>query len=212
MKRARFLRFAALQFVVLVGAAMAVYPGGTWWDPTTTHYQLAHNFLSDLGATHAFSGRANTASMLLFAIALVTIGGALVAFAWSWRSFAFGLARARWAGRASELLGTASGLAFVGIALAPVDRALDVHNVLVASAFGLLLAYVACMTLLMWRNRVGHVAINALYLAIVAGYVAFGVFGPRMATEIGFEEMVIAQKVVVVASMTHIVYLTSIVR
>ena len=211
-RRAGLLRYAAIQFVVLTAAAMALYAGGTWYEPAATHYQLAHNFLSDLGATRAFSGRANYASAVPFAIALVSIGAALIAFAWSWREFAFGRGRARVVGAASAWIGTASGAAFGGIALAPIDHALRLHNDLVLAAFGSLLAYVACLTLLMWRNGVGRLAANAAYLALVVGYVGLVVLGPRLGTEHGFVVQVVGQKIIVYGSMGYVIYLTTTTR
>src|SRR3954471_9360910 len=118
---------------------MALYAGGTWWDPSASGYHIAGNFLSDLGMTHAFSGRANYTSSVLFAIALATLGAALVAFVWAWRDIAFARGRARFAGHASAVLGTASGLCFIGVALTPFDLALRAHNTFVVSAFSLLM-------------------------------------------------------------------------
>ncbi|HEY1547302.1 MAG TPA: DUF998 domain-containing protein [Kofleriaceae bacterium] len=205
-RRGGWLRVAAVQFVVLTAIAMALYAGGTWLDPTTPHYQLAHNFFSDLGATRAFSGRSNYASAALFAIALVTIGGALVAFAWTWRELAIEQ-RARWAGIASVAFGTASGLAFAGIGLAPIDHALALHNHLVFTAFGCLLGYVACLTIVIWRNHLPGLAINAAYVVLVLGYVWLVAAGPR-----ALAVQVIGQKTIVYASMLHIMYLTTLVR
>ena len=92
---------SAIQYVVLTACAMAAYAGGTWFDPWTDRYELTGNFLSDLGMTHAFSGRTNYVSSALFVVAMASIGAALVAFAWTWRGFAFQLGRARLAGHAS---------------------------------------------------------------------------------------------------------------
>jgi hypothetical protein len=208
-RRAGVLLYAAIQFVVLTGCAMATYAGGTAFDPTTPRYQLSGNFLSDLGATHAFSGRANYLSSGLFLVALATIGAALVAFAWTWRGFAFGRGRARGAGIASQVLGTGSGLAFIGIAVTPWDLALGLHNALVVVAFALLLLYVACLTLLLWRNRVSgaRLAANVVYLMMIVGYVALVLLGPRFDTERGHMIQVTGQKLVVYGSMIHIAYL-----
>src|SRR5262249_2100887 len=84
-RRAGWLQIAAIQFVVLTGCAMVAYAGGTWSDPTTTHYELTRNFLSDLGMTHSFAGHANYLASVLFALALASLGAALIAFAWTWR-------------------------------------------------------------------------------------------------------------------------------
>jgi hypothetical membrane protein len=205
-RRGGFLRFAAAQFVVLTAIAMVLYAGGTWLDPAAAHYQFTHNFFSDLGATRAFSGRSNYASAVLFAIALVAIGGALVAFAWTWRDLAIER-RARWAGIASVAFGTASGLAFAGVGLAPVDRALGLHNHLVLAAFGCLLGYVTCLTIVIWRNHLPGLAVNAAYVVLLLGYVWLVAAGPRV-----LAIQVIGQKTIVYASMLHITYLTTIVR
>jgi hypothetical protein len=52
--------------VVLTGAAMVVYPGGTMRNPGTNGYSFFQNFLSDLGARVAWGGRQNRASAVLF--------------------------------------------------------------------------------------------------------------------------------------------------
>jgi len=210
-RRAALLRYAAIQFVVLTVIAMALYPGGTWFDPLTTHYELTHNFLSDLGATHTFSGHANYPSLAAFALAVVSVGAALIAFAWSWRELAT-RGKARGFGIASAVVGTASGVAFAGIAFAPIDRVLELHNTLVVCAFGLLLAYVAALTIVMWRNAVGRLGVNVMYVALVAGYVGLVVAGPRLGTPHGFIVQVIGQKVIVYVSMVQVIYLTTSIR
>jgi hypothetical protein len=211
---AGLLRYAAIQFVVLTALAMVLYAGGTWFDPTTAHYHFTGNFLSDLGMTRAFSGRANYASSALFCVALATVGGALVAFVWTWREFAFGRRRAIVVGYAAAVLGTLSGLAFVGVAFTPFDLALNAHNTLVIAAFGLLMLFVAAITFAMWRNGISgaRIAANLAYLACVAGYVALVLRGPRMSTPHGHTVQVIGQKLIAYASMLHIVYLATTIR
>lgn len=213
-RRAGFLRYAAIQFVVLTVCAMFVYAGGTWFDRTTRHYEFTGNFLSDLGATRSLSGANNYVSSAMFFVALATSGAALVAFAWVWRGFAFARQRARFAGYASAVLGTASGLAFIGVAVTPWNLLLDVHNAFVVGAFGLLMLYVAAITLVMWRNGIGGVrlAANLVYLAVIAGYVALVLHGPRFNTEHGHRVQVIGQKIVAYISMIHIMFLTSTIR
>jgi hypothetical membrane protein len=213
-RRAGFLRYAAIQFVALTGCAMAAYAGGTWFDPAAPHYQFSGNFLSDLGRTHALSGRDNYLSSALFFLALATTGVALILFAWSWRDFAFSLGRARISGYASALLGTSSGACFIGVAVTPWDLALAPHNTFVIAAFGLLMLYVAAMTLLMWRNGIGGIRLvaNCFYLAVIIGYVALVLRGPSFNSEHGHMIQVLGQKVVAYVSMVHIIYLTTSVR
>jgi hypothetical protein len=201
-----------MQFVVLVAIAMLAYPGGTWLDPTAARYELSHNFLSDLGATRAFSGRASYTSAALFALALATIGSALVAFAPTWRGFAFAHGRARGFGIASTVFGCASGAAFVGVAASPVDLALHAHNAFVVAGFALLACYAVCLAIVMRQNGVGRLAIDAVYVLIVGGYFALALLGPRLDTEHGFAMQVVAQKVVVAISMLYVAIVTTRVR
>lgn len=208
---AALLRYAAIQFVVLVACAMLTYPGGTWGDPATTGYQAAHNFLSDLGALRAFNGATNYISAGLFAIALVTLGASVGLFAWTWRGFAFAAGRARMLGHASAVLGTACGMAFVGIALAPIDVALRLHNGFVVSAFGLLTAYVASLTYVLWRNA-ARVAWHVRYVVAVLAYFALVSYALTAGAPGGLVVMIVAQKVIVAISMVFVIYLTTTIR
>lgn len=211
---AGLLRYAAIQFVVLTALAMVLYAGGTWFDPATEHYHFTGNFLSDLGMTHAFSGRANYASSALFCIALASVGVALIAFVWTWKQFAFERSRVAFVGHTAAVLGTLSGLAFTGVAFTPFDLALRAHNTLVIAAFGLLMLFVATITIAMWKNGIAgaRIVANLAYLACVVGYVALVVRGPRMWTPHGHTVQVVGQKIIAYASMLHVVYLTTTIR
>ncbi len=211
VRRAVVLRYAALQFVVLVALAMVLYPGGNHADGFAPHYQLTRNFLSDLGATRAWSGTMNYVSCALFFTALTTIGGSLIAFASAWRHFAFARARAAWAGHASAVFGSVSGAAFIGVAVTPFDLALTAHNSCVLAAFGCLLFYVGFLTIAMAANGAKPIqnVVNAAYVVVVLGYVTLVLFGPRLNSDSGFRTQVIGQKLVVLASMIHITFLTT---
>lgn len=213
-RRAGLLRYAALQFLALVGAAMLVYAGGSYWHPDAPDYAFTGNFLSDLGMTHAWSGRTNYASAALFCVALASVGIATILFSWSWRRFAFARQRARFAGYASLAFGTLSGLGFMGVAFTPFDLALRWHNLFVLSAFGFLLFYVIALTVVMARNGAPAVqnAINLAYVAIVMGYVALIFLGPRLDTEQGQHVQVIGQKLVAIGSMLHVTALATSLR
>ncbi len=213
-RRAGLLRYVAIQFLVLVAAAMAVYAGGTYWDPGAPRYELTHNFLSDLGMTHAWSGRASYASSALFFVALASVGVGLVMFAPTWRQFAHTRGRSTFAGRASTALGIASGLAFVGVACTPFDLALMWHNGFVLAAFGLLLGYVIALTVVMANNgaSAGQNALNLAFVVLVIGYVALIFFGPRLNTPGGHQIQVIGQKIVAAGAMLHVIGMTTLLR
>jgi hypothetical membrane protein len=123
VKRAWFLLYAALQFVVLTAIAMHVYADG---------YHFTRNFFSELGMTTTWWGRPNHVSAALFSIALATLGIAFIAFATTDR------------GRGTRAFGMLSGAAFASVGCVPVNVALDLHNTLVVAAFALLFGYATC--------------------------------------------------------------------
>jgi hypothetical protein len=81
----------------------------------------------------------------------------------------------------------------------------------VIAAFGLLMLYVATITIVMWRNGIAgvRIAANLAYLALVVGYVVVVVAGPRWSTPYGHTVQVISQKVVAYGSMLHVLYLAT---
>src|ERR1700748_3893172 len=84
-RRATFLVYSRIQFVVLTAIAILVYPGGAVYELEANRYLFLRNFFSDLGATVTPSGRPNLASHLLFALALGTVGVALVLASSNWK-------------------------------------------------------------------------------------------------------------------------------
>jgi hypothetical protein len=134
----------------------------------------------------------------------------MIVFAAAWRDYAFEHNRAHGLGVASQLCGTLSGLAFIGVAFTPIDRALDLHNALVVGAFVLLLAFAACTTVVWWRNAAppSAIAAGALYAAMLAIY--FAVAGWAVATDLSAHlgVLVVGQKLVVYTSMAYVVFLT----
>jgi hypothetical protein len=212
-RRAAILRYAAIQFIALTALAMAMYAGGSFADPAASGYAFFDNFFSDLGATRSWSGAPNQASSVLFGIALGTMGIAFIAFAGTSRAFA---GPARRAAIAAQLFGTASGAAFVAVAVTPVDLALAVHNTFVGVAFGSLLGYAVSMTIVWWRARAGtaQLAGGIAYLVIVGGYVVvvFGVVGTGLVDSHGRMILIAAQKAIAYASMLYIGYVTTMMR
>ena len=215
-RRAGFLLWAAGQFVVLTAIAMQVYAGGTLWDPWSPGYAFTRNFLSELGATRAWSGHDNHPAMVLFMLALGTLGIAFIGFAGAWRGFAFARRRGAALGVTGQVFGTASGLAFVAVAVTPVNLALQAHNIFVVAAFALLLGYAVCTTLVWWLNGASRwqLAASALYVVLVLAYVALVVVALRRGTvdEDGHRFLVVTQKAMAYASMLYIGFVTVSVR
>ena len=137
-------------------------------------------------------------------------------FAPAWRTFAFARSRARVAGIAAQITGTLSGAAFIVVAVAPIDISMRVHNTFVVAAFGLLLSYAACLTVVMWRNGAGGALLvgGIVYVVLVAVYVVLVVIAVTrgVSTRHDFAMMVIAQKVMAYSSMVFVAQLTTTTR
>jgi hypothetical protein len=182
---------------------MLVYPGGARYRYKADHYLFFDNFLSDLGATETLTGHRNTASRVLFIIALVGLGLALAWFASAWRTLATRSDATTTLGQAGQMLGVLTAAGLVGIALTPWDRALDRHELLVLATFGALYTYIACLTIVValngWPRR--WVVINLGYLTLLGAYIVSYLVGPDRDTIDGVRFQVTAQKVLVYASI-----------
>ena len=204
--RALVLIYASVQFVVLTAIAMLVYPGGAVYQLDADRYLFLRNFFSDLGATITPSGRPNLTSHILFAIALGSVGLALILASSNWKVIVAGGGAARAAGVASQIVEVVAGLGFIGIAATPWNLVLDAHNGFVRLAFGFLLVYDLCLLMIQVSNRwtVAYTAANAIYLLLLVAYVGILFFGPRMDTKSGLEFQVAAQKIIVYASVVKL--------
>ncbi len=197
---------AAALFVVLTIAAMLAYPGGAKYHHSSTGYLFFQNFFSDLGATRTYSGHANTTSHVLFAIALCAVGLAMIAFSTTWRTVAARRGEGKEFGAVAQVAGIVSGIGFIGVAVTPWDRVLDAHNAFVQLAFGVLLVFILALLALQVRNAwpPGLVAVNVLYLFVLAVYVLVLFAGPGLGTPAGLRFQVAAQKIVVYASVLNL--------
>jgi hypothetical protein len=205
-RRAELLVAAAAVFVVLTVAAMLAYPGGAKYDRGSSGYLFFQNFFSDLGATKTYSGRGNTTAHVLFIIASVSVGLAMIGFATTWRTIAARRGEGRGFGGVAQVAGVVSGIGFVGVGLTPWDRVLDAHNTFVQVAFGILLVFVLCLLALQVRNAwpPAFVGVNVVYLIVLALYVLVLFAGPGLDTRSGLEFQVAAQKIVVYGSILNL--------
>jgi hypothetical protein len=204
--RCEFLMGAAAAFMVLTSIAMAVYAGGNDHDHAARGYSFIRNFFSDLGATRTYLSRLNVGSAVLFMLALALVGLAVIAFSFEHTALE-GRGRLRRLGRASTVPGVISGVAFIGVAAVPWNLSGNLHELLVQVAFGFLLIFVAVMLALQIANGWSKVflALNIVYVLILAGYVILLFFGPDPDLSVsGLEIQVIGQKIVVYASIINL--------
>lgn len=204
--RSLVLIYASVQFVVLTAIAMLVYPGGAVYQQDASRYLFLRNFFSDLGATITPSGRPNLVSHILFAVALGSVGLALILASSNWKVIVAKRGAARTAGLVSQMVEVVAGLGFIGIAATPWNLVLDAHNGFVRLAFGFLLVYDVCLLMIQISNRWtgAYTAANAIYLLLLLAYVGILFFGPRVDTKSGLEFQVAAQKIIVYASVVNL--------
>jgi hypothetical membrane protein len=199
-----FALFACVQFFVLTLLAMLVYPGGTIADPTAPRYSFFHNFFSDLGRTHAPAGGPNTASFWMFTVALTLAGAGLILYFVASLGFFKERLAARLLSWLGCLFGVASGIGFIGVALAPADRILAVHGWFVLLAFQAFLPAVLAFTgaILLTRGYPRRYAlVNLAFAALLAGYVVLLRAGPSLRSPEGLVVQAAGQKAIVYAAL-----------
>lgn len=197
-------------FVVFTTTAMFLYPGGTGPIASTHGYQFFVNFFSDLGQTRTQSGATNVASMLLFSIAMIGVGGGAGAFF-------IGFARyfathpttplARRLNRVATWAGLLAAACFAGVGLTPHNLFLFEHQIASQGAFYLLLVAVLLEIGALWLTRSIHASllwVNIAFVVILAGYVALMTFGPPTSTLLGDEIHVTGQKIIVYTAIATI--------
>ncbi len=136
MRRTLALSLAAslALFALLEAGAMALYPGGTWWEPAARGHRFWQNFLCDLSWRVALDGQDNRAGSLLSQAAMLVLVAGFVPF-WT----LVGLRVGGSAARGVRALGFASVLGMVAVTLMPSDRFGALHGVavMVAATTGL---------------------------------------------------------------------------
>lgn len=189
-------RHATILSLVMTGIAIALYPGGTALDHSIRGYSWSQNFLSDLGMTVAYDGRSNMAGALCFVVGLcvlvLALGSVLVTFV---RRYA-AVPAARSLAYAAGATGLLVCAAFIGVALAPEDRALGWHVRFTLLGFDVLPVVVLFLALAARSSRAPRAAITtwALLCAALASYAALLEWGPALGTSAALTIYVMAQK------------------
>jgi hypothetical membrane protein len=188
----------AALFTVL---AMGKYPGGTALDARTVGYSLDENFLSDLGMTVAYDGRANTLGAALFLASICAMVVAFGAALWHFVKRYVAIPASRHTALAAAIAAIIVSLSFVGVGLTPENRVMSWHVGFTLLAFRLA-PLVPCLLAIAAlrappsarREAVGWVALTI----VMIGYLLLLTFGPATSTEDGLRTMVVAQKLVTV--------------
>ena len=203
----RFVFIGCGLFVLLTVAAMFAYPGGTFTDPTTVGYDFFRNFFSDLGRVAAPNGQSNTVSMILFLTALVLTGVGLILFFIAFRSFFANDGAGTLLSLLGTVIGVASGMCFVGIALVPYDLFFDVHYQLVFWAFRTFLIAVGIYAVVIFWQKDYPRKYGWIFVAFaifLAGYILLLEFGPEATSSAGLIIQATGQKVIVYVSIISV--------
>lgn len=159
-----------LTFVVLEAAAMALYPGGTFWDAHASGHRFWQNFLCDLEWRVALDGQDNRVGALLAQGAMLALVAAFLPF-WVLAG----------SGRALRALGSAAVVAMAAVALMPSERFGALHGVavLIAGPTGLGAAVLAVRAHLR-ANRRALAGLGAATLSL--GAVDLGLYAWNFGT------------------------------
>ncbi|MDZ4694925.1 MAG: hypothetical protein SGI86_07210 [Deltaproteobacteria bacterium] len=165
---------ALVGFVGCIGVAMAVYPGGTWYDKATPGHHFWFNFLCDLLRQNGLNGRPNPLGSRLATVGMLSLVIAIAAYFWIAPE-----AMPRWpsVGRIVRITGLLGAAGLVSVALLPSDRFGKLHTFAIILAAGpgiiavsLALAGVAFDPQAMaWHRLLGV----SLWLSVVATAVLF---------------------------------------
>ena len=200
-----FVIVVCCAFVFLTLGAMALYPGGTALDPTTTHYHFFENFFSDLGRTIARgSNKPNPVGSALFFISLSSAGVALGIFFVAFARFFWGDLVQRVLTTAGTFFGLWSALNFLGIACyrANIYPEQHVHYVYLAFKCFPLAVLLFMVSIFYDRSYPKSGAwVFAVFFAGLLCYLGLITKGPSPESALGLMIQAAGQKAVVYASL-----------
>jgi hypothetical membrane protein len=196
---------------VLTLGSVFQYPGGSRLDHKAAGYSFSHNFLSDLGMTVAYSGRQNSFGALLFTLSLSIVVVGLAATLVGFARLCSETPHARRLSRAAAGAGLIVCAAFVGVALTPENRGLELHIEFTMVAFRV---FPLVPLLLALASRYSSVLPRRVFIAwatltaVLAAYVVVIGWGPTTATPEGLTLQITAQKIVAMSAVLIFVYLS----
>lgn len=199
-----FVLLVCCAFVFLTMGAMALYPGGTAVNSSTSGYHFFENFFSDLGRTVARDNEPNPLGSSLFFVALSSAGVALALFFVAFARFFWGELPQRVATTAGVLFGLLSALNFLGIAFYRANIHPRQHVHYVYGAFKCFPLAVLCFAIAMLLGRSypkRDAWIFVVFFAILLAYLILIIKGPSPESNQGLMIQAIGQKIVVYSSL-----------
>ncbi|MFW9829324.1 MAG: hypothetical protein ACFFEY_17250 [Candidatus Thorarchaeota archaeon] len=192
--------YGSIQFIVLTTIAMFFYNGGTYIDPSTTHYIFWYNYFSDLGRLIAHSGLINIISFVLFTITLSIWGFSQIIFFIAFPNFFKNSKITKFLSSTASMLGIFSGVCFIGIALTPVDLYHFMHDFFVLLGFASIFFSISLYSIIIFKNRnfTNFYAFSFLIAAFILGsYYIILFFIPYRGNLIELFIYVVGQKLII---------------
>ncbi len=146
---------ATLAFSVLVIFSLAIYyyPGGTYTDPDYVGFNFLETTISDLGRTIARNGEDNIISRALFMTGILSMSVLCVIL----HSLFVTNFTDRKSTKILSIIGTILGITqagmYVALAFSPVDIDYKIHNKIIFSASGFLVATTIIYLIVFFMNK-----------------------------------------------------------
>ncbi|MFW9942466.1 MAG: hypothetical protein ACFFFT_15615 [Candidatus Thorarchaeota archaeon] len=188
-----------IQFIIITTIAMLFYEGGTYIDPSTSHYVFWYNYFSDLGRTVAHSGTINTLSFILFTTTLSLWGLFQIPFYIIFPNCFKDSKRLKKFYFPGSLLGILTGISYIGIAFTPSDIT-NLHDIFVILGFGSIFLSVILYTFVIFKdsNYANFYATVFTISAIILGtYFLILLVTPNSQASVALYIHVVGQKIMV---------------
>lgn len=208
IRRCKIMIAASIIFIVFIGLSMTVYPGGNLVDRSSVHYNFTLNYFSDLGQTFTHSGKQNTASDVLFIIAMGIAGLVLVYYSRIWRGIDIEVHERIVLGYISKIMLVVCGFCFIGMAFSPWDLYLENHILFFKTAMACMFGWTLIITILQARNDKLKVPfiLNIIFLFLVGGYDYFLFTDNSFGSERNLEFNAVSQKVIMLFFMLNTMF------
>lgn len=166
-------------FMSLVGVAMWLYPGGTWYNRRAEGHSFTHNFLCDLMQTRAVNGMPNPVGSVVTQVAMVTVLVGLAAFFVQVGRFGDAQARANKVTRRAGLFACVLGCS---VPLVQADLFFAAHLVVVVASFlpalvATIAALIVCLRakdVPLWIRALAALTLGAAALDFVLYVLGYG--------------------------------------
>ncbi len=206
--RCKIMIGASILFIVFIGISMTLYPGGNIVDRSSIHYNFSLNYFSDLGQTSTQSGKQNTASDVLFIIAMGISGLVLIYFSRIWRAMDIDIHERMFLGVISKIFLIICGLCFIGMAFTPWNLYFENHVLFFKTAMTCIFGWTLMTLILQMKNEKikSLIILNSFLLIVIGAYDYVLLTGSDFGTNRNVEFNAVAQKIVMLLFIFNMMF------